>query len=109
MVLNNCLGNRAWGWTRNFVTAVSKYFQVTRKKQGWESQQWAPVPGGVGEAATSRQCTVAQPSLPRLAVRPMRSGETGVRRDKLGPQNMKGGQEQVNDYQVALILCSSSS
>lgn len=93
MVLNNCLGNSAWGWTRNFVTAVSKYFQVTRKKQGWEPQQWDPVPGGVGEAATSMQHTAAQPSLPMLAGRPMRSGESGVRRDKFGPQNTKGGQE----------------
>lgn len=66
MVLNSCLGNSAWAWTRNFVIAFSRYFQVTRKKQGWEAQQWDHVPGGVGEAATSMQGTQEWLSPPFL-------------------------------------------
>lgn len=35
MVLNNHLGMSAQGWTRNFLIAVSRSLQGTRKTQSW--------------------------------------------------------------------------
>lgn len=44
-----------------------------------------------GEAATSMQHVVAQPSLPMPPVTPVGNGKTEARRDKFGSQNVRGG------------------
>lgn len=92
MVVNNCLGNSAWGWTRNFVTAVSKYFQE-------RSRAGRPSSGNLCQVVWERlplACNTEwlSPLFPMLAVMPMRSGETGARRDKFGPQNKRGAKSK---------------
>lgn len=97
-MLNNYLGISAWGWTRNFLIAVSRSLQGTEKKQGWAGLGATAV-GALAEGCGERlplACGMRwlSPPLPTLAVTPVGSRETEAIRDKFGPQNMRGSKSK---------------